>query len=377
MVSIANNGNSTGIGQTQNGYSLSAFLTSLVTNAVIWTVEIALFIILRTLFKRIYEPRTVRLLFGLLTCSLSQLYLKSRYLVKFTDNRHRVDSLPSTPWSWIPKLLTTPTHLVISKSGLDGYFLLRYLRMMIFLFGGSMLFIWPVLLPINAVNQRGAADGITGMDLLSISNIKDSNRYWAHVVVAIAFVCTISLFAVNSGATCYLMFHELTAFIRIRQENLTSEQHKNTVRATTILVTSVPNNFLTVDTLRQLFSVFPGGVRNVFLNRDCSDLLDKVQLRDKVSHMLESAETDLIVQANKRARKEKVKKDKEAKKHPIEEHIELERNSSGIDASSHETGYLVDKYVPQKKRPTHHLPLASWMPSLPLIGKKVTSCSVC
>lgn len=172
------------------------------------------------------------------------------------------------------------------------------------------------------------------------------------------------------------MFHELTAFIRIRQDNLTSEEHKNTVRATTILVTSVPNNFLNVDTLRQLFSVFPGGVRNVFLNRDCSDLLDKVQLRDKVSHMLESAETDLIVQANKRARKEKIKKDKAAKKHPIEEHIDVERSSSGIDASSHETEYLVDKYVPQKKRPTHHLPLASWMPSLPLIGKKVTSCNV-
>lgn len=193
MLSPANNGNSTGIGQTHNGYSLSAFLTSLITNGVIWTVEIALFIILRTLFKRIYEPRTVRLLFGLLTCSLSQPYPKSHYLVKFTDNRHRVESLPSTPWSWIPKLLTTPTHLVISKSGLDGYFLLRYLRMMIYLFAGSMLFIWPVLLPINAVNQRGQADGVTGMDLLSISNVKDPNRYWAHVVVAIAFVCTISL----------------------------------------------------------------------------------------------------------------------------------------------------------------------------------------
>ena len=60
--------------------------------------------------------------------------------------------------------------------------------MMIFLFGGSMLIIWPILLPVNAVNQRGDADGISGMDLLSISNIKDPNRYWAHTFVAIAFV---------------------------------------------------------------------------------------------------------------------------------------------------------------------------------------------
>ena|SRR5947207_9801930 len=96
-----------------------------------------------------------------------------------------------TPWGWIPRLLMTPTHLVIGKSGLDGYFLLRYLRMMIFLFGGSMLVIWPVLLPINAVDQHGTAGGISGMDLLSISNIKTPSRYWAHVVMAIAFVSKI------------------------------------------------------------------------------------------------------------------------------------------------------------------------------------------
>jgi hypothetical protein len=112
-----------------------------------------------------------------------------------------VQPLPPTPWGWIPKLLTTPTHLVIEKSGLDGYFLLRYLRMMIFLFTGSMLVIWPVLLPVNAVNQRGAAEGITGMDLLSISNVKDANRYWAHVFVAIAFVCTKPLDS-ESDARC-------------------------------------------------------------------------------------------------------------------------------------------------------------------------------
>jgi hypothetical protein len=138
----------------------------------------------------------------------------------------------------------------------------------------------------------------------------------------------------------------------------------------------VPNNFLNKETLRQVFSVFPGGVKNVFLNRDCSELLDKIEARDKISRMLESAETELIVQANKRAKKEKSKKEKSGKKKlPAEEHIELERSTSGVDRGSHEGhDYLVDKYIPQKKRPTHRLPLANWMPSLPLIGKKVVSC---
>jgi calcium permeable stress-gated cation channel len=103
-----------------------------------------------------------------------------------------MDSLPVTPWSWIPKLLVTPTHLVINKSGLDGYFLLRYLRMMIILFVGSILIIWPVLLPINSVHGRGQAGGVSGLDLLSISNVNPDNThlYWAHVVMAILFVGT-------------------------------------------------------------------------------------------------------------------------------------------------------------------------------------------
>ena len=54
-----------------------------------------------------------------------------------------------------------------------------------------MLIIWPILLPVNAVNQRGAAGGVSGMDILSISNINSNSpeRYWAHVLVAIAFTC--------------------------------------------------------------------------------------------------------------------------------------------------------------------------------------------
>ena len=171
------------------------------------------------------------------------------------------------------------------------------------------------------------------------------------------------------------MYHELKAFVRIRQENLTSDDHKDTVRATTILVTSIPANFLDVKTLRQVFSVFPGGVRNVFLNRDCSELLETVEQRDSIARMLESAETDLIKMAAKADKKTKAKQAKEAKKRNAnEEVVELQVSTSGVDHGSVQgasQGYLVDKYVPKKKRPTHRLPLASWMPSLPFIGKKV------
>lgn len=224
------------------------------------------------------------------------------------------------------------------------------------------------------------------------------------------------------------MYHELEAFIRIRQENLTAEEHRNTVRATTILVTSIPDNFLNDKTLRQVFSVFPGGVKNVFLNRDCSDLLDKVKERDTMAKLLESAETELIINANKNEAKERKQKEKkkakeekktkkkapqptsseqsdafemeqrksdgEAEDGKLEQQNEkvAERdrtansgklNESDEEAREHEredrnhaeqihTGeYLADQWVPKKKRPTYRVPIFKWMPSLPLIGKKV------
>ena len=126
--------------------------------------------------------------------------------------------------------------------------------------------------------------------------------------------------------------------------------------------------------MKQVFSVFPGGVKNVFLNRDCSELLEKVEERDKIAKKLEAAETDLIVMANKNNRKAKQKKEKEARNNSTLPEGELQANTNEVESGSQEGiefEYLVDKYVPKNKRPTHRLPLAKWMPSLPLIGKKV------
>jgi Cytosolic domain of 10TM putative phosphate transporter len=169
------------------------------------------------------------------------------------------------------------------------------------------------------------------------------------------------------------MYHELDAFVKIRQQNLTSDEHRHTVRATTILVTSIPKNFLNVNTLKQVFSVFPGGVKNVFLNRDCSDLLDDVQRRDQIAKLLESAETELIVKANKAHRKKNKKLEEKSKEKDSGKIMETASAANDVDGARQEVEveYLAEKYLPKKKRPTYRIPLASWMPSLPLIGKKV------
>lgn len=105
------------------------------------------------------------------------------------------------------------------------------------------------------------------------------------------------------------------------------------------------------------------------------DLYDR---RTNAWKKLESAETDLIGTAVKLRNKQLKKRAKAARK--ANKNAQLTDGSAGgLDSSSAvdmEQGdvTLAEKLVPREKRPTHRLPLFSWMPfSLPLLGKKVDS----
>jgi hypothetical protein len=70
--------------------------------------------------------------------------------------------------------------------------------------------------------------------------------------------------------------------------------------ATTVLVTAIPRKWLTYEALDGLYDVFPGGIRNIWINRNFDELNDKVQLRDSLAGKLETAETSLIRNAKKK-----------------------------------------------------------------------------
>ncbi|CCJ29367.1 unnamed protein product, partial [Pneumocystis jirovecii] len=132
--------------------------------------------------------------------------------------------------------------------------------MCIILFLISILIIWPILLPINSINgiDKTFQGKSRGLDRFSFGNVspKHTNRYWAHLVLAYLFVII----------TCYLIYYELKHFIQIRQTYLCSPQHRSTTSATTILITTVPDEYLDIDKLKDLFSIYPGGVKNVWIN---------------------------------------------------------------------------------------------------------------
>ena len=203
---------------------------------------------------------------------------------------------------------------VINKCGLDAYFFLRYLKTLLVIFVPIACVVLPILIPLNYVDGRGqdvvadqddkpnVGETPTGLDTLAWGNIKAENteRYWAHLILALCVI----------GWVCTVFFLELRVYIKVRQDYLTSAEHRLRASATTVLVNSVPSKWLSEEALRGLFDVFPGGIRNVWLNRDLTALLEKIKERDDIHKKLETAETDLIKDAKKRQLKTRKRDDK-------------------------------------------------------------------
>jgi len=108
------------------------------------------------------------------------------------------------------------------------------------------------------------------------------------------------------------MYKELRGFIRIRQAYLSSPQHRIRASATTVLVSGIPRKWLTLEALSGLYDVFPGGIRNIWINRDYDELLAKVDKRDDIAHQLEDAETNLIKKCMKKHNEQEMKVAKKA-----------------------------------------------------------------
>ena len=157
-------------------------------------------------------------------------------------------------------------------------------------------------------------------------------------------------------------------YVHVRQEYLVSPSHSSTAQARTVLVTGIPQEFLTESALIRLFDHLPGGVCKVWINRDLGDMPDLYKKRLKACQKLESAATSLLNIAIKRNRKR------------LRNHVNL-GDSSQIVSNTELTSFVSDletrdiimeELVSKHKRPSHRLPLFSWMPfSIPLLGKKV------
>jgi NMD protein affecting ribosome stability and mRNA decay len=85
--------------------------------------------------------------------------------------------------------------------------------------------------------------------------------------------------------------------------------------ATTILIQSIPRKWLTVPALDALYDVFPGGIKDIWINRNYDALQEKVNKRTNIARKLEAAETNLVIACTKQHMKmEEARAKKEGQK---------------------------------------------------------------
>ncbi|KAK7981623.1 hypothetical protein PG988_003861 [Apiospora saccharicola] len=279
----------------KEGISLVAFLSALAASLVVFGIQTGVFLLLRNKLARIFKPKT--------------------YLV---PERERTEPPPDSPWGLISALMRFKDREIMKKCGLDAYFFLRYLQTLLIIFIPMALVIIPILVPINyhgglsqnfensKNDNKSRQANITGFDTLAWGNVapEKTNRYWAHLILAIAVILWV----------CGVFFAEMKVFVKIRQDWLTTAEHRLRASATTVLVSAIPDKWLTEEALMGLFDVFPGGIRNIWLTRDFTTLLEKIQKRDKIHKQLEQAQTDLIRMAKKSQLKKREADEKVARK---------------------------------------------------------------
>ncbi|KAL2153258.1 hypothetical protein VTH82DRAFT_4413 [Thermothelomyces myriococcoides] len=273
-----------GAAQKATGISLVAFVTALAASLIVFGIQMGFFLLLRNKLVRIFKPKT--------------------YLV---PERERTEPPPSNHLALAYKLMSFEDREIIKKCGLDAYFFLRYLQTLLIIFIPIAIVVIPILVPLNYIGGlgrevvNGTADSSdnsapTGLDTLAWGNIAPNKqrRRWAHLILALLVILWV----------CGVFFAELKVYVKIRQDYLTSAEHRLRASANTVLVSSIPDKWLSEKALRGLFDVFPGGIRNVWLTRDFTALLDKIHERDAIHKLLEEAESELIRNAKKRQLKQ-------------------------------------------------------------------------
>ncbi|EED22954.1 DUF221 domain protein, putative [Talaromyces stipitatus ATCC 10500] len=294
--------------------SLSGFISTLVPSLIVAGVMILAFVVLRRWYRRYYMPRT--------------------FLPTLRDYE-RTPSSPLGLWNWITAMYKLPDTYVLQHHSLDAYLLLRYMKLLVVLCFVGCCITWPILFPINATGGGNKQQ----FDILSMSNVKNKARYFAHAFVGWIFF----------GFIFFLVTRESIFYINLRQAYAFSPAYANRLSSRTVMFSSVPRDYLDEKKLRRMFGT--ERVKNVWITTDTSKLEDKVKERDDAAMKLEAAETALVKQANA-ARLKALKKNAAASDEQLDS-----------TADQTESGSVAARWVKRKDRPTHRLKF--------LIGKKV------
>lgn len=314
--------------------STNAFVTALVVNASLLVVEVGAFVILKSKLWRIYMPR-------------SQLPPPDK----------RATELPSGAWRWIPAVLNSPAEDIIHHNGLDAYMFLRFMKILIIIFLVFTILTFLIIIPVDAVGITNILEGVEKISWTNIVDPRDQDRFAAHVVMV--YVLT--------AFVLYMIHREMSSFIKLRQQFLTSKRHSKTAQSRTVLITAVPDELSSEHDLRTFASFVPGGVDKVWPYYNTKGLNDLFERRQEACEKLEDATSTILSDASI-AWKNKVKRHRKLQKHRIKDE---ERPEDFQLVKPEPSMQFLNDLVPDARRPKHRTgPLG-------LVGSKVDTIEWC
>jgi hypothetical protein len=146
--------------------SFAALAAAFIPTAIIATLYLAIFGLIRHRFPKIYSPRTY----------IGTVPEKDR-----TPCSHRSPAY----WDWVRTMRTVPDKFMLYHQSLDSYLFLRFLRTCIFICVVGAAITFPILIPANW-NGGGKSKEL---NRFSIGNVKNKNSLYAHAFVAGSLDC--------------------------------------------------------------------------------------------------------------------------------------------------------------------------------------------
>ncbi|EXJ87676.1 hypothetical protein A1O1_04600 [Capronia coronata CBS 617.96] len=291
---------SQGSNRNSGSNSLSGIISTLVPTFVIAVIAFTVFLFVRTRYSRVYRPRTDE---------------------RLVDEDARTPRTDTGFFGLLRNYSTLPDSHVLRHNSLDGYLWLRFFKLLIFISFVGCCITWPVLFPVNATGGGGQKQ----LDLLSMSNVNDPNRYYAHALVACVYL----------GFVFLLVARERLNFIGLRRAYFLSAAHAQRLSSRTILLMGLPHEYMAEGALRELLG---SSVRKIWMATDCKTLEKDVKNRRKAALKLENAEMKVIKDANARR-------------------LKATKNKSTESTAAEEDPL---QWLDTKKRPSHRLKPQIW-----------------
>ncbi|CAL9729560.1 phosphate metabolism protein 7 [Monosporozyma unispora] len=293
------NYSSSSTGSADTSSSTSAFVSTFIVNLITAVCFFTAFTLLRTKFKRVYQPRTLPDL-------------------QTITEEERISEPPQGYFAWLPYLLSKPHSFLLQHCGIDGYFFLRYMAIFVSFSFIAACILFPILLPVNASNGHH----LSGFEILSYANVINKKRLYAHVflswLIYILFM--------------FILYRELYYYMVFRHAVQTTPLYDGLLSSRTVVLTELNEN-LTME--GELEKIYPNVMKVVFAH-DLKDLIAKCDERTDNFNKLESALNSVI---NDAVEKQHKASDKKLSK--------LYKDNKPKDD--------LETYVPLTKRPTHRL----------------------